>query len=253
MPFSEAFCGLFARRVLSVQLWEAVKASGTKTCGLNVCVLLCFPCASCSNVGLSSARGRCHFQLIWLGVAVTLQARPAFSLPRLRLCVCRFRGFGLLAAACAHLWRRPRCVCAAFALLWLRVACPHLKRRSLLWLLLPALRIVARWRLPKVAQSLLQSVPVLLSARGRRLCCDHGAAKAWCLLCFFRFGLRLCRRFAELAGHAGWQRLGRQPAGSQSGVEESCGQRGFRQVLLPASECVAAACFYLLRVWALPI
>jgi hypothetical protein len=88
LPFSEAFCGLFARRVLSVQLWEAVKASGTKTCGLNVCVLLCFPCASCSNVGLSSARGRCHFQLIWLGVAVTLQARPAFSLPRLRLCVC---------------------------------------------------------------------------------------------------------------------------------------------------------------------
>ena len=169
------------------------------------------------------------------------------------VCVCRFRGFGLLAAACAHLWRRPRCVCAAFALLWLRVACPHLKRRPLLWLLLPALRIVARWRLPKVAQSLLQSVPVLLSARGRRLCCDHGAAKAWCLLCFFRFGLRLCRRFAELAGHAGWQRLGRQPAGSQSGVEESCGQRGFRQVLLPASECVAAACFYLLRVWALPI
>ena len=95
LPFSEAFCGLFARRVLSVQLWEAVKASGTKTCGLNVCVLLCFPCASCSNVGLSSARGRCHFQLIWLGVAVTLQARPAFSLPRLRLCVCA--AFAVLA------------------------------------------------------------------------------------------------------------------------------------------------------------
>ena len=37
MLFSQAFCGLFARRVLSVQLWEAVKASGTKTCGLNAC------------------------------------------------------------------------------------------------------------------------------------------------------------------------------------------------------------------------